>query len=96
MNFGKVASTEKATKDKLILEVQEDRSGLECFNPVLNHLFISIVKLQALSLGHEDETPHLGVGVFQMGFLEPRVLAVEDASLHGVILAVELDESVPD
>ena len=95
MHFGKVSSSKQSTEDKLVLEVQENSSGFKGIYPVFDYLFLGTIELEALTLSHENESPHLLVRVLEMSFLEPSILAVENTSLHGVILGVELDELVP-
>ena len=94
MHLGKVSSSKESTEDELVLKIQENSSGLKGLDPVFDHLLIGTVELEALTLGHEDKSPHLLVGVLEMGFLEPRILAVENTPLHGVIFRVELDEAM--
>jgi hypothetical protein len=94
VHLGKVSSSKESTEDELVLKIQEDSSGLKGLDPVFDYLLIGTIELKALTLGHEDESPHLLVGVLEMCFLEPRILAVENTPLHGVILRVELDEAM--
>ena len=94
MHLGKVSSSKESTEDELVLKIQEDSSGLKGLDPVFDYLLIGTIELEALTLGHEDKSPHLLVGVLEMCFLEPRILAVENTPLHGVILRVELDEAM--
>ena len=92
VHLGKITSSKEASQDELIFEIQENSSGPESFDPVLDNLLIGTIELQTLSLGHENKTPHLGGGIFEMRLLKPSILAVEYSSLHGIILGVELDE----
>ena len=96
MHLGKVSSSKESTEDELVLKIQENSSGFKGLNPVFDYLLIGTIELQALTLCHKDESPHLLVRVLEMCFLEPSILAVKNSPLHCVIFRVELDKAMAD
>jgi hypothetical protein len=96
VNFCEIASSQEWPKFEFFFEIQEDSSCLESLDPLVDEVLVLVVELQALTLGHENETEKLRAVILQMSFLEPGVLAVEYPSLHLVLVGAELNQLMPD